>query len=67
MIYFNGVDLILHKKLFEKHRITISPRVFIIEPRAGTNYDDKIFYAQSPTDSDTHLKILEEFEKAFKD
>jgi len=55
------------KELFEKHRITISPKELTIEPRAGTSFDDKIFHTKSPTNSDTHLKLIREFEKAFKD
>ncbi len=38
------------------------PKVLTIEPRAGSKLSDRIYYTFSPTDFETHKKLLEEFE-----
>jgi hypothetical protein len=43
----------------------LNPKPFVIEPRAGTTADEGIFFAQSPTDSATHLRLIEELEGTF--
>lgn len=48
-----------------KHSITLVPKTFTIEPRAGHLLDEKLFFSHSPFDSDTHFKLLETFEKTF--
>jgi hypothetical protein len=39
------------------------PKVLTIEPRAGSKIEDRIYYTISPTDSQTHIGLLEEFER----
>lgn len=48
------------------HNLPLYPTQFIIAHRADTPPEERRFYTISPTDSDTHLKLLEEFEKLFK-
>jgi hypothetical protein len=40
------------------------PKVLTIEPRQGSKISDNLYYTQSPTNSDTHKKLLDEFEAA---
>jgi len=40
------------------------PKPLTIEPRSGSKLSDQIYYTQSPTDPDTHRKLLEELEQA---
>jgi len=40
------------------------PKPLTIEPRAGTRPSDLVYYTVSPTDLETHRKLLEEFEQA---
>ena len=49
------------------HNVSFYPVYFTIEPRADTPLEERRFYTASPTDSDTHFKLIEEFEKLFKD
>lgn len=49
----------------QEEKINISPKRIIIEPRAGTPFKNRIFFTQTPFNSETHLKIIESFEKAF--
>jgi hypothetical protein len=51
--------------LAKEERITLAPKDLTIEPRLGQRLNTKMFYSESPFDSDTHLKLLEEFEKIF--
>ena len=53
------------KDLFEKHKITLSPKILTLEPRTGEPDMNRVFYSESPFNSDTHFKLLEEFEKTF--
>jgi hypothetical protein len=43
---------------------TYEPKLFTLEPRMGTRSEDKIYYTQSPTDSATHLRLLQQLEQA---
>ena len=49
------------------HNISLYPTYFTIGSREGTPLEERRFYTTSPTDSNTHLKLIEEFEKLFKD
>jgi hypothetical protein len=49
------------------YNIPLYPTHLTIEPRIDTPLKEKRFYTASPTDSDTHIKLLEEFENLFKD
>jgi hypothetical protein len=40
------------------------PKVLTIEPRAGSNPKENMYYVLTPTDSDTHRLLVEDFEKA---
>ena len=53
-------------ELLNKQAITISPKLLIIEPKVGHSLSERIFSTKSPFDSDTHLELLENFEKIFK-
>jgi hypothetical protein len=46
-----------------EYEVALSNKLFTIEPRAGTPLSEKRFFTSSPTDSETHLAILEEIEK----
>ncbi len=47
----------------EEHGISLSNKLITIEPRMGTPLQERRFYTSSPTDSDTHLALLETLEK----
>jgi hypothetical protein len=49
----------------KKHNINLSPKTLTIEPRSGHPLEETIFLSHSPFDSDTHFKLLENFEKTF--
>ncbi|MGA1795958.1 MAG: hypothetical protein ACMUIL_08865 [bacterium] len=53
--------------LLQNESITLSPKELVIEPRTKTGIKKKTFQTKSSFDSDTHLKMLEEFEKTFKE
>lgn len=40
---------------------------FIFERRAGTNFDDNRYFAEAPLPTDTHLEMLDEFEKIWSE
>jgi hypothetical protein len=42
---------------------SLVPKVLTIEPRAGSNPKEKMYYVLTPTDSDTHRRLVEQFEK----
>ena len=44
------------------HGITVSPKNFVIEPRASAPIESRIFSTSSPFRSDLHLQSLREFE-----
>ncbi len=39
------------------------PKVFTIEPRAGSKPSDRLYFTQSPTDYKKHLELLTQFEE----
>lgn len=43
---------------------SLVPKVLTIEPRAGSDPKENIYYVLTPTDSDKHRLLVEEFEKA---
>lgn len=49
-----------------KEKISLAQKTLTIEPKADIGLEKKIFYSMSPFDSDTHLKLLEQFEDIFK-
>lgn len=53
-------------KLLQNESITLSPKTITIEPRGKSGIKKKVFQTESPFDSDTHLKLLEDFEKMFR-
>jgi len=40
------------------------PKMLTIEPRQGSKISDNLYFTQSPTNSETHKRLLEEFEAA---
>lgn len=72
----NKPEMIIPKKLsleisffqpkeFRGYNVSLSPKLFTIEPRTNTRLEDKVFLTQSPCSSETHLKILKEIEELF--
>lgn len=45
-----------------KSNIALSPKELIIEPRLQSSPDEKLFWIASPTDTDTHFKLIEDLE-----
>lgn len=45
------------------HSITVANKVFRIEPRIGTPWQERRFFTLSPTDSETHFALLKTLEK----
>lgn len=45
--------------------VRVTDKAFNIEVRAGTQEHERAFFISSPTDSDTHLKLLEDLERRF--
>jgi hypothetical protein len=43
---------------------SLLPKMLTIEPRAGSDPKEHIYYVLTPTDSDAHRRLVEEFEKA---
>lgn len=43
---------------------SLIPKVLTIEPRAGSDPKENMYYVLTPTDSDTHRRLVEDFEKA---
>ncbi|MGA7833175.1 MAG: hypothetical protein WCA21_19640 [Terracidiphilus sp.] len=43
---------------------SLVPKVLSIEPRAGSDPKENTYYVLTPTDSDTHRLLVEEFERA---
>jgi hypothetical protein len=46
--------------------ITFSPKQIVIEPRVGTDPAELRYFTASPTDSDTHLRLVEELESSLR-
>jgi hypothetical protein len=46
---------------------TFLPKVLTFEPRAGSDPNENLYYVMTPTDSDAHRKIVEEFEVAMNE
>lgn len=51
---------------YSKYNITLSRKIFTLEPRPNTSLEDRIFYTKSPCPSETHLELLKEIEEIFK-
>ncbi len=51
-------------KDLEEHDIALSSKLLTLEPRMGTPIRERRFYTSSPTDSETHLALLEDLEKS---
>jgi hypothetical protein len=47
-----------------KSNITLSPKALTIEPRAQSSPEEKLYWVVSPTDTDTHFKLIEDLERA---
>ncbi|MDP2277845.1 MAG: hypothetical protein Q8K51_06445 [Nitrospirota bacterium] len=59
------VDYTVTDENLLNNKINITSKALTIEPRVGISLGEKRFYTVSPTDSDTHLKLLKEVEKLF--
>jgi hypothetical protein len=49
-----------------KSNITLASKELTIEPREYSSPDEKLYLIQSPTDTETHFKLIEELEKGIK-
>jgi hypothetical protein len=49
-----------------ENSVSLSDKRFIIEPRTGVALTDHHFYTASPLDTDSHIRLLEEFEKKLR-
>lgn len=49
-----------------KKKFNLVDKKLTIEPRAGTNPDERRYFTKSPTDSETHLSLLRELERAVR-
>jgi hypothetical protein len=47
---------------FKKHKITLTDKDFVLEVRDRTSYEEQIYYTFSPTDSDTHIDLINKLE-----
>ena len=47
-----------------KHQIVFASKSLTIEPRSQSALEDKLYWITSPTDTDTHFKLINDFEKA---
>jgi hypothetical protein len=47
----------------EEHDVVLSNKLLTIEPRLATPMRERRFYTSSPTDSETHLALLQRLEK----
>jgi hypothetical protein len=43
---------------------SLVPKILTIEPRMGSDPKENMYYVLTPTDSNTHRQLVEEFEKA---
>lgn len=59
-----SVDYCITDKKLKRSNVSIEVKRLAIEPRIGTDPKDNRFFTSSPTDSDTHLKLVADFEKA---
>lgn len=50
-------------KELSEHGVTLFDQSLIVEPRADTPLSDRIYHTYSPSDSDTHLRLVAELEK----
>lgn len=60
-IYFDLAD-----SAIKNHGITLNPKDFIIQPRPGIPQSEHVYYTKSPLPSDSHLKLINQFETLFK-
>jgi hypothetical protein len=49
--------------LLAEHDISLTSKLLTIEPRTGTPSNERRYFTSSPTDSETHLEILEGIER----
>lgn len=70
LIYLNKfsaeITYQMNPELGNKYGVSIRNKKFTIEPRFDTPLEEKRYFTLSPTNSKTHLKLIEEFEKIFK-
>jgi hypothetical protein len=59
------VDYLLRDESIPEQRISLSPKVFSVEPRKGSLLADRTYYSKAPFDTDTHLRLLKELETRF--
>lgn len=51
-------------KTLIEHKISLSPKRLTIAPRGSTPLEQKRYFTSSPFDSDTHLRLLQDLERA---
>lgn len=50
-----------------KSNITLASKELTIEPRVESSPDERLYWIASPTDTETHFKLIEELEKALSE
>lgn len=56
----------IQESIVKEKGVSIVPKYFAVEPRESTKMEEHVYFTTSPTDSETHLKLVNEFEKALK-
>lgn len=46
------------------NHFTLAPKELVIEPREKSSPDERLYWIASPTDTDTHFKLIADLEKA---
>ena len=49
-----------------KNYIALAPKELVIEPRSQSALEDQLYWITSPTDTDTHFKLIDDFEKSLE-
>ena len=49
-----------------KNHIALAPKELVIEPRSQSALEDQLYWITSPTDTDTHFKLIDDLEKSLK-
>jgi len=49
-----------------KNYIGLASKELVIEPRSQSALDDQLYWISSPTDTDTHFKLIDDLEKCLK-
>ena len=57
----------INDSMLKDKGVTFLPKYFTVEPRIGTSLKEKKYFTSSPTDSDTHIRLIKELEARLKE